>query len=60
MQLMACTGRGTSGSVTSSARLLPEPGSGDKKAIRGVESHASINQQCAIQRVCAISSWSLG
>lgn len=48
--LTACTGIGTSGSVTSSARDFPLPGSGDKKAIRGVDSHWSIRWVWAIHR----------
>ena len=53
MVLTACTGFGTSGSVTSSARDFPEPGSGDKNAMRGVDSQQSISQVWAIQRTWA-------
>ena len=42
MTLTASTGRGTSSSVTSSARVLPDAGSGDRKAMRGVDSQASM------------------
>ena len=48
MQSTACTGLGTRGSVTSRARDFPEPGSGDRNAIRGVDSQAPISQVWAI------------
>jgi hypothetical protein len=35
-------GLGTSSSVISRARVFPEPGSGDRNAIRGVDSQASM------------------
>ena len=49
--LTACTGRGTSGSVTSSARDFPEPGSGERNAMRGVDSQSSMKYVCAIHSV---------
>jgi len=50
----AATGSGTSNSDTSIERVLPLAGSGDRKAILGVLSHASIRCACAIQSTCAI------
>jgi hypothetical protein len=50
---MVSTGRGTRSSVTSSARDLPDAGSGERKARRGVESQMSIRCVWAIQRVWA-------
>ena len=38
----ALMGLGTSSSVVSRARVLPDAGSGERNAIRGVDSHASI------------------
>ena len=44
--LMASTGLGTSSSVTSKARVLPLPGSGDRNTSRGVDSQESIRWVC--------------
>src|SRR5262245_8562426 len=41
-------------------RVFPEAGSGDRNAIRGVLSHASIRCACAIHSTCAIDACSDG
>ena len=51
--LMASTGRGTRVSVISNARVFPDPGSGERNAIRGVDSQTSIMCVCPIQSACA-------
>ena len=60
MVLTDITGLGTSDSVTSKARVLPLLGSGERNAMRGVESHRSISQAWPIHRTCATSSCALG
>jgi hypothetical protein len=47
------TGRGVRSSTISSARDLPDPGSGERNAIRGVVSKQSMRWACASHRVTA-------
>ncbi len=46
-------GLGVSVSMISSARVLPLPGSGERNAMRGVDSKQSSRCACASQRVTA-------
>ncbi len=50
----AVMGCGTRVSTTSSARDFPDPGSGERKARRGVESKQSSRWACASHRVTAM------
>lgn len=56
----ACIALGVSSSSTSRVRDLPEPGSGDSSAMRGVDSNESTVWQCAAHSVTATAALSDG
>jgi hypothetical protein len=56
VKLAKCAPFLTSGSVTSIALVLPDPGSGERNANLGVESQSSMKNVCAIHRTWATRS----